>query len=49
MTENNKELPAIDEYEGWKLLEDKTINDRTLVCWYNPENEIISLCLFNIY
>jgi hypothetical protein len=41
-------LETIDEEEGWKLLERKTINDRTLICWYNPDTNIVSLCLFHL-
>ena len=41
-------LETIDEEEGWKLLERKTINDRTLICWYNPDTNIVSLFLFHI-
>lgn len=42
------ELPVISEEEGWKLLEEITINDRSLVCWYNPKDSIISLSLFHL-
>jgi hypothetical protein len=34
--------------DGWKLLEEKSINDRTLVCWYNPNDSIISLVIFHL-
>lgn len=37
-----------DEDEGWKLLEQVTINDRTLVAWYNPNDGVISLCMFHL-
>lgn len=39
----------IDQDEGWLLLERQTINDRTLLCWYNPENDEISISLFNLF
>lgn len=35
----------IDEDSGWKLLEERTFNDRTLVAWYNPDDGIISLII----
>lgn len=38
----------IEEDEGWKLLEQVTINDRTLIAWYNPEDSVISLMLFHL-
>lgn len=38
----------INEENGWKLLEEKSINDRTLICWHNPNDNIISLVLFNL-
>ena len=38
----------IDEDEGWLLLERQTINDRTLLCWFNPKIDIISVSLFNL-
>lgn len=38
----------IKQEEGWKLLEEKTINDRTLLAWYNPDDKIISLMLFHL-
>lgn len=41
-------LETIDEQEGWKLLERKSINDRTIICWFNPDDNIISLCIFNL-
>jgi hypothetical protein len=33
------------EVDGWKLLEEKTINDRTIIVWYNPEERLISLII----
>ena len=42
------ELSVISEEEGWKLLEEITINDRSLVCWYSPSNNVISLSLFHL-
>lgn len=41
-------LETIDEEEGWKLLERKSINDRTLICWHNPDTSVVSLCLFHL-
>lgn len=38
----------LDEDEGWKLLEQQSINDRTVMVWYNPNDEIISLMIFNL-
>lgn len=38
----------IDEDDGWLLLERQTINDRTLLCWYNPNIDQISISLFNL-
>lgn len=38
----------IDDDGGWLLLERKTVNDRTLLCWYNPNTDMISLSLFNL-
>jgi hypothetical protein len=43
----NLSKPLEEDY-GWLLLEKKTINDRTLICWYNPNDSIISLCLFHL-
>ena len=43
-----KKLSVLSEDEGWKLLEQITINDRTLICWYNPDDKIISLSLFHL-
>lgn len=39
----------IDEDNGWLLLERQTINDRTLLCWYNPDTGYISVSLFHQY
>ena len=48
MDENNRyPFGIIDEEEGWLLLEQKTINNRTLISWYNLNNQKISLFLFN--
>lgn len=38
----------ISEDEGWKLLEEKTINDRTVIAWYNPDTDIISLMIAHL-
>lgn len=38
----------IEENNGWKLLEQFTSNDRTVVAWYNPENTTISLMIFHL-
>jgi hypothetical protein len=34
--------------KGWKLLEQKSINDRTIVVWYNPQEAVISLIIFHL-
>lgn len=44
----SKSLEVISEDQGWKLLEQKTINDRSLICWYNPNDKIISLSIFHL-
>lgn len=36
------------EDKSWKLLEEKSINDRTLIAWYAPEQKMISLVIFNL-
>jgi hypothetical protein len=36
------------EDKSWKLLEEKSINDRTIIVWYSPEKKMISLVLFNL-
>lgn len=41
-------LTVMDEDEGWKLLERKSINNRTLIAWYNPIDSIISIALFHL-
>jgi len=41
-------LGVLREEDGWKLLEEKTINDRTILVWYNPNDQVISLMLFNV-
>lgn len=33
--------------KGWKLLEKRTIGERTLICWYNESNKTSSLSLFH--
>lgn len=33
---------------GWKLLEQKTFNDITLLCWYNSDDKVIQMSLFNL-
>lgn len=35
--------------DGWRLLEQVTFNDRTLLCWYNADNSTIGLFLFNAF
>ena len=39
----------IDEDNGWLLLERQVINDRTLLCWFNPDTGYISISLFHQY
>ena len=41
-------LGIIREEDGWKLLEEKSINDRTILVWYNPDTKVISLMLFHV-
>jgi len=41
-------MKPIDIDEGWKLLEQASFNGRTLICWLNPKNDIISIFLFNL-
>jgi len=36
---NNKE---------WKLLEEKTINDRTIIVWYNPSVKTVNFVMFHL-
>lgn len=38
----------IDQEDGWKLLEQVSINDRTLIAWYNPDDGIISLMISHL-
>ena len=38
-----------DDCENWKLLEERTFNDRTLVAWYNPNGNIISFIITHLY
>lgn len=38
----------LDEEDGWKLLEERSINDRTLVAWYNPNDSIISFAIMHL-
>lgn len=35
----------IGEEDGWKLLEQNTFDNRSIVVWYNPDNHTISLML----
>ncbi len=44
----NGELEVIQEDDGWKLLEQTTVNDRTLIAWYNPDTTDIGICLFHL-
>jgi hypothetical protein len=37
-----------DKEDGWRLLEEKTINDRTLVAFYNDDQKIAGLMLFHL-
>lgn len=45
---NTPSFETLREEEGWKLLEEKSINDRTILVWYNPNDKMISLMLFNV-
>jgi len=47
MEDNRYPFGIIEEDEGWLLLEQKTINKRTLISWYNPNSQTISLFLFH--
>jgi len=38
----------IEQDEGWKLLEQITINYRTLIAWYNPDDSVISLMVSHL-
>ena len=38
----------IDEEDGWKLLEEFTRNDRTIIVWYNPNDGVISLIITHL-
>ena len=35
--------------DSWKCLEQISINDRSLVCWYDTENQRIGVCLFHLH
>lgn len=37
-----------DNQDGWKLLEERTFNDRTLIAWYNPNDSVISLIITHL-
>lgn len=39
----------IDEHDGWLLLERQKVNDRTILCWFNPDTGKISISLFHSY
>lgn len=41
-------LPVLEAADGWLLLEEKTINDRTLLCYYNAVAQEIQLVLFHL-
>ena len=41
-------VKVIQEDQGWKLLEEITVNDISLIAWYNPNDGVISLSLFNL-
>jgi len=43
-----QELSVLKEEDGWKLLEERTFNDRSIICWYNGDDGIISLMLFHL-
>lgn len=36
------------EEDGWKLLEEFTFNDRTIIAWYNADDGVISLILTHL-
>lgn len=37
-----------DKEDGWRLLEEKTINDRTLVAFYNEDQKTSGLMIFHL-
>lgn len=41
-------LKPLREEDGWKLLEERTFNDRTLIAWYNPNDSVISLIITHL-
>jgi len=45
---NSPTMGVIKEEDGWKLLEEKTINDRTLLAWFNPNEDMVSLMIFHV-
>ena len=45
---NLSSLKPKKEVDGWKLLEERTISDRTLIAWYNPNEKVISLIICHI-
>lgn len=38
----------IDEEDGWKLLEERTVNNRAIIAWYNPNDNIISVIVTHV-
>ena len=40
-------FPSENDKE-WKKLEEKSINDRSLIAWYNPESKDFSLVIFHL-
>ena len=47
MTKKIEPFPVLEEDGQFKLLEIKQINNRTLVCWVNTDDSIISLAIFH--
>ena len=37
----------LEEDDGWLLLCRHTLNDRTIIMWYNPEKDQINMSLFH--
>lgn len=44
----NFDKPIEETHDGWKLLERKTINDRTLIAYYNNDTKQFNLVIFNL-
>lgn len=38
----------IETDEEWLLLVEQTFNDRTILCYYNPNKKSFQICIFNL-